>query len=80
MVEFLPTISQDKRKIIYDSIKLDAPIGITYFLLVILAALVATLGLLTNSTAVVIGAMLISPIMSPIIGMSFSMILGGNIT
>lgn len=78
MVVFLPTIPQEKRKVIYDSIKLEAPIGITYFLLVVLAALVATLGLLTNSTAVVIGAMLISPIMSPIIGMSFSMILGDS--
>ncbi|EGW41650.1 TIGR00341 family protein [Desulfosporosinus sp. OT] len=78
MVAFLPTISQEKRKVVYDSIKMESPIGITYFLLVVLAALVATLGLLTNSTAVIIGAMLISPIMSPIIGMSFSMTLGDS--
>lgn len=78
MFSFLPTISQEKRKIVYDSIKIESSIGITYFLLVILAAIVATLGLLTNSTAVIIGAMLISPIMSPIIGMSFSMTLGDS--
>lgn len=76
MFSFLPTISQEKRKIVYNSIKTESSIGITYFLLVILAAIVATLGLLTNSTAVIIGAMLISPIMSPIIGMSFSMTIG----
>ena len=78
MFSFLPTISQEKRKIVYDSIKIESSIGVTYFLLVILAAVVATLGLLTNSTAVIIGAMLISPIMSPIIGMSFSMTLGDS--
>lgn len=78
MFQFLPIISAEKRKIVYDSIKMESSIGVTYFLLVILAAVVATLGLLTNSTAVIIGAMLISPIMSPIIGMSFSMTLGDS--
>lgn len=76
MFSFLLTISQEKRKIVYNSIKTESSIGVTYFLLVILAAIVATLGLLTNSTAVIIGAMLISPIMNPIIGMSFSMTIG----
>jgi uncharacterized hydrophobic protein (TIGR00271 family) len=78
MLSFLPIISPEKRKVVYDSIKMESSIGITYFLLVILAAVVATLGLLTNSTAVIIGAMLISPIMSPIIGMSFSITLGDS--
>ncbi|MZK52119.1 TIGR00341 family protein [Clostridium beijerinckii] len=78
MFSFLPIISPEKRKLVYDSIKMESSIGVTYFLLVILAAVVATLGLLTNSTAVIIGAMLISPIMSPIIGMSFSMTLGDS--
>lgn len=36
------------------------------------AILIASLGLNVNSTAVIIGAMLISPLMGPIIGMGFS--------
>src|SRR4051812_37611608 len=36
------------------------------------AALLASLGLDTNSTAVIIGAMLISPLMSPILGVGIS--------
>src|SRR3954468_4701556 len=36
------------------------------------AALLASLGLDTNSTAVIIGAMLISPLMSPILGVGLS--------
>lgn len=38
-------------------------------LILILAILIASLGLNTNSTAVIIGAMLISPLMGPIIGL-----------
>lgn len=40
----------------------------TSILILILAILIASLGLNTNSTAVIIGAMLISPLMGPIIG------------
>lgn len=39
----------------------------------IFAILIASLGLNVNSTAVIIGAMLISPLMGPIIGMGFAM-------
>ncbi|MBZ0292569.1 MAG: TIGR00341 family protein [Anaerolineae bacterium] len=40
-----------------------------YFVLLIVAALLASLGLLLNSSAVVIGAMLVAPLMSPIIAL-----------
>lgn len=40
----------------------------TNIIILILAILIASLGLNTNSTAVIIGAMLISPLMGPIIG------------
>lgn len=50
--------------------------GITFrgakLLVLVLAIFVASLGLNTNSTAVIIGAMLISPLMGPIIGMGLS--------
>ena len=47
---------------------------ITYWLQVLLAAGIATLGLVLNSPAVIIGAMLISPLMGPILanGMAFA--------
>jgi len=38
-----------------------------YYLMLVMAGLIALIGLLTNSVAVVIGAMLISPLMAPII-------------
>ena len=47
-----------------------------FFLLVLLSAVIATLGLLTNSAAVIIGAMLVAPLMSPIIGIGLASLTG----
>lgn len=44
----------------------------TNILILIIAILIASLGLNTNSTAVIIGAMLISPLMGPIIGLGLA--------
>lgn len=44
----------------------------TNLLILVLAIFIASLGLNTNSTAVIIGAMLISPLMGPIIGLGLA--------
>ncbi len=51
----------------------DASWGPRYLLMVVLSAGIAMLGLLQSSPAVVIGAMLISPLMGPIIGLGFAL-------
>jgi uncharacterized hydrophobic protein (TIGR00271 family) len=43
---------------------------------VVLSCSIATLGLITNSPAVIIGAMLVAPLMSPIIGIGLASITG----
>lgn len=47
-----------------------------YYSMLMLAALIALLGLLNNSVAVVIGAMLISPLMGPIISSGLAFTIG----
>ena len=47
-----------------------------YFLFLTLANLIALTGLITNSTAVIIGAMLISPLMGPMLSCGFAFITG----
>jgi uncharacterized hydrophobic protein (TIGR00271 family) len=47
-----------------------------FFLMVVLSSTIATLGLLTNSAAVIIGAMLVAPLMSPIIGLGLGSLTG----
>jgi len=47
-----------------------------YFVLVLLSSIIATQGLLVDSPAIVIGAMLVAPLMSPFIGLGLSSITG----
>ncbi len=47
-----------------------------YVLMLALAGVIATVGLLQDSTAVVIGAMLIAPLMTPILGTAASIVMG----
>ncbi len=53
---------------IYKNVFGDASPDQYFFGMVILSCTVATYGLLSNSTAIVIGAMLIAPLMGPILG------------
>lgn len=52
-----------------EGVRLRSP---AYWILVILSIGIATPGLIINSPAVIIGAMLVSPLMSPIIGLGLS--------
>ena len=49
-----------------------------YYLLLFLSGTIATLGLLANSSATVIGAMIVAPLMGPIEGMSFAMVMANR--
>ena len=50
--------------------------GTSYYAMIAAASLIASLGLVANSPAVVIGAMLVSPLMTPIFGMALGVIRG----
>ncbi len=45
-----------------------------FFFLLISATVIATLGLYANSSAVIIGAMIVAPLMNPILSMSFGIV------
>jgi uncharacterized hydrophobic protein (TIGR00271 family) len=47
-----------------------------FFMMVVLSSIIATFGLITDSAAVIIGAMLVAPLMSPILGVSLASITG----
>jgi uncharacterized hydrophobic protein (TIGR00271 family) len=50
--------------------------NIDFATLIVVSATLATLGLLLNSPAVIIGAMLVAPLMSPLIGLSTGLAVG----
>jgi uncharacterized hydrophobic protein (TIGR00271 family) len=69
-------LSSEKRNGVIDEVTPSASPGFDFFLLVVLSCSIATLGLITDSPAVIIGAMLVAPLMSPIIGIGLASMTG----
>ena len=76
LYEALPTLDLDEQIEVYRNIHRDARPDIDFFVMIGLSALIATFGLLQNSSAVIIGAMLVAPLFSPLIAVSLSIIQG----
>ncbi|OUL55991.1 DUF389 domain-containing protein [Pseudoalteromonas ulvae] len=57
-----------------ETIQLNAKIDIAFVIMNALAAIIATYGLLANSPAVVIGAMIVATLYSPILGLALSVV------
>lgn len=73
-------LTPDERENVYQQINSNADDTFPFYLLTSLGALVITLGLIINSGAVVIGGMLISPVLWPILSFSLSITRGRTIT
>ena len=72
--------SLDARRDLYAKILYEGPTTrlriIRFFALMGFAAVIASMGVITDSTAVVIGAMLVAPLMTPLMGMAISLVMG----
>ena len=64
------------REELYNEIEKGAKLDGNYLLLVFLSTIVATIGLVENNVAVIIGAMVIAPLLGPNIALAFSTSLG----
>lgn len=69
-------LSAQRRAEVLDELDKASSPGFDFFLLVILSCSIATFGLITDSSAVIIGAMLVAPLMSPILGLSLASVAG----
>jgi uncharacterized hydrophobic protein (TIGR00271 family) len=72
----MPRLKLSDRAETYVRIRRGARPNLDFFVLISLSAIIAALGLIINSAAVVIGAMLVAPLMSPIVGVGLAMVLG----
>ncbi len=72
----MPTLTDERRKEVALQMTESAEPSIDFYVLIILASIIASLGLLQNSAAVIIGAMLVAPLMSPILAMSMAIVRG----
>jgi uncharacterized hydrophobic protein (TIGR00271 family) len=71
-----PTLSQEEQEELRARLRQGARADRNYYMLIFLSALIAALGLLQNSAAVIIGAMLVAPLMTPILSLSLGIVLG----
>lgn len=72
----LPRMGVKERADAFVRIRRSARPDIDFFMMIGLSAMIAALGLIISSPAVVIGAMLVAPLMSPIVGTGLAAVLG----
>jgi uncharacterized hydrophobic protein (TIGR00271 family) len=73
---FLPQLDRETRSDLVGRIKAGARADADYFMMMGIAAILASLGLLQGSGAVVIGAMLVAPLMAPLLAAGLALVQG----
>jgi len=72
----LPTLTVAEQSEVYRNVRRGARPRVDFFVMSGLAAAIAALGLLLNSPAVIIGAMLVAPLMQAVIGLGLGVVQG----
>lgn len=72
----VPQLTRDERIALFSDIEDKSRWSFDFAMLMILATSIASLGLLADSGAVVIGAMLVAPLMMPLLGGGLSLVQG----
>jgi uncharacterized hydrophobic protein (TIGR00271 family) len=71
-----PSLDRAEQIEVYRAMRRGARPDVDFFVLIVLSAVIATFGLLQNSAAVIIGAMLVAPLMTPILAASLGIVVG----
>ena len=79
LLKFIPQLDRDSRVRIYESIEVNSKWSFDFVALICFSTALAALGLMLNSAPVIIGAMLVAPLMTPILGASLSLIQGNRV-
>lgn len=72
----LPKVSLEEFQSLYVTVYEESQTSLNYIVLVLSSCAIATFGLLSNSTAVIIGAMIVAPLMLPIRGLALGALNG----
>ena len=75
---WLPTLEPTERIDLFDRLQVGARWNIDFMMMMCLSTAIASLGLIQNSTAVVIGAMVVAPLMTPLIGAGLALVQGNT--
>ena len=74
----IPSTDEHSRVGIYTDVRRSSRADADYFVMLSLSVIIASLGLLLDSAAVVIGAMIVAPLMQPIIGIGLGISMGNG--
>ena len=72
----IPQLDREARVNLYENLYVNSAWNFDFISLICLSTAIAALGLISNSAAVVIGAMLVAPLMVPILGAGLAIIQG----
>ena len=72
----IPQLDREARVNLYENLYVNSTWNFDFISLICLSTAIAALGLISNSSAVVIGAMLVAPLMVPILGAGLAIIQG----
>ncbi|MHC4787194.1 MAG: DUF389 domain-containing protein [Planctomycetota bacterium] len=75
-LEWFPRLDRDGRLELLERAETGARGDVDFYFMMALAATLASLGLLQDSTAVVIGAMLVAPLMGPLVAAGLALVQG----
>lgn len=67
-------VSPERSRLVRQDIADGSEPGLRFYIMVVVSTMIAGFGLVTNSTAVIIGAMLVAPLMTPIFGLSLALV------
>lgn len=76
LFDILPSLDLHRQIEVYKAVREGAQPKIDFFVMMGLSAAIASFGLLLNSPAVIIGAMLVAPLMAAIFGLSLGVVRG----
>ena len=76
---FVPQIEREDRIALVDRLQSSAAWNFDFLALMVLSTIMAAIGLIQNSTAVVIGAMLVAPLMTPLLGVGLALVQGNPV-
>lgn len=75
-IPFFPYASAERFRDLLTSLREDARVNGIYVVLMVLSTMLATVGLYLDSASVIIGAMLLAPLMAPIVSLSMGILRG----
>ncbi len=75
-LKWLPVVGREERRALFETFQAGGTWNVDFVVMMGLSTALAAFGLLNNSPAGVIGAMLVAPLMSPLLGAGFALVQG----